>query len=234
MLRVRCSAVVHLSMGLDVGHFSPGRSRARHQSADLVGHVVAECLSVDVEPSPAKALAVCIAGVRPDGDAVVHGQGAQATHRRCITGMEATGNVDAADNRQQALVVEPLSHVRVDVHRGHGCPPDEPEPAPPRLVTSSRGTGTAAVSGGWTFGAERPWPPRYEALCGERHVRSRLSSSWKTSTLMGLQLGSPPASGPQSGTARSPPGQVEAAISRSISANSSKWSPTRAGHDFMK
>ena len=103
-------------MRLDVGHDGADLDGDPGQQRDLVGHVLAEHLGVDVEVPPAEAGAVVVRHLRPHRDPAPDRLDAHRAHRDGVAGVVAAGHVGARHDREQPEVVgDPLAQVGVEV-----------------------------------------------------------------------------------------------------------------------
>ena len=118
--------VVERPVRLDVATSTPARAAISLSVADLVGHLLAQHVGVDVEGHPAEVLPVVVGDLRPDRDAELGRAVAHRRHDRGVAGVVAAGDVGAGDDLEQRRVVGDLLAevgVQVDVP---ACPHARP------------------------------------------------------------------------------------------------------------
>jgi len=110
----------------DVAHRGADRVGHPIQAGDLVGHLIAQLLGIDVQVPPPEAGQVAVAHVRAHPNTPLGGQRADPAHGAGIAGMEPAGNVGAGHNLEQRGVIthqpgtKALTEVgvQIDVARG--------------------------------------------------------------------------------------------------------------------
>jgi hypothetical protein len=106
---------------LDVGDLPAGATRDLGDEEDLAHHLVGQVVCWHVDVDTTEVVAVGIADLRADRDAVRDGSLARGSHELLVTGVSTTADVGARDDLEQRGVLTGapsrpgLAEVRVEI-----------------------------------------------------------------------------------------------------------------------